>query len=117
MTKPLTETPCAADGEAVELRFNFAEVLQSAIDTNEFSQSLLTRTLENNLSALESLRSGIERAQRKDIEDVRDFGETVAGALLAGVESDVDYEDLLLLIDEYKHGLAHRQLAGMTATY
>lgn len=103
--------------EVAEMCVTFGDVLQDALDKNDFTQSLLTRTLENNLAALESLRAGIERAQRKDINDVRDFGDTPAASLFVGVESDIDYEDLLDLIDEYKFGVAKRHLADLTSTF
>lgn len=103
--------------ETVELRVNLGDVLQAAFNRDDFVQALLTRTLKNNLLALESLRASIERAQRKDIRDVRDFGDTMAASLFVGVESDIDYEDLLDLIDEYELGLAQRQVAGLAALY
>ena len=75
-------------------------------------QDLLTRTLENNLLALEALRADLDRTGNKDIGDVREYGRTAAGELLHGFEEAVDYDDLLGLIAEFKRGLAHRHLAS-----
>ena len=79
-------------------------------DTDE----VLTQVMENNLTQLESLRSGLERAHMKDIDDVRTFGDTFAGSLLTGVEDRFDYDDLLDLIREFKDGIARRRLAAET---
>jgi hypothetical protein len=71
----------------------------------------ITTLLDNNLYHLEALRLDIERAKRKDISDVRDFGDTWGGSLLSGIESRVDYFDLVSLIEDIREGLAQRRLA------
>ena len=77
------------------------------------TQAMLTRVLKNNLTALESLRASIERAQRKSMDDVREFGDTMGSAMLLGVEETVSYDDLLDLIAEMEMGLAKRAVAAL----
>lgn len=73
---------------------------------------VVTQILENDLTYLESLRSGIEAARQKhEIDDVRDFGDTMGGQLLRGVEDEVDYTDLVKLITHIKDGIAQRRVA------
>lgn len=74
------------------------------------TDDLVTQILDNNLHELEELRRGIERAQRKDVEDVREF-DTIGSALLRGVESPVSYFDLVDLITDLRQGLARRRTA------
>lgn len=72
----------------------------------------VTQVLENNLTHLESLRASIETARQKhEIDDVRDFGDTMGGQLLRGVEDEVDYTDLVKLITHIKDGIAQRRVA------
>lgn len=72
------------------------------------TDALVTQILDNNLHELEELRRGIERAQRKDVEDVREF-DTIGSALLRGVESPITYYDLVDLIKDVRQGLARRR--------
>lgn len=73
--------------------------------------NFITKLLDNNLHHLESLRLEIERAKRKDINDVRDFGDNWGAGLLSGIEARVDYYDLVNLIEDIREGLAQRRLA------
>lgn len=74
------------------------------------TDDLVTQILDNNLHELEELRRSIERAQRKDCEDVREF-DTVGSQLLRGVESPIGYHDLVDLITDLRQGLARRRTA------
>lgn len=74
------------------------------------SLDITTYVLENTLAHLEYLRSAIERAKRKDIYDVREFGDTAAAQILAGVEERISYDDLVKLVNHWKDGIAARRL-------
>lgn len=91
-------------GDAVKL----TGVSVKALDIDD----VITQVLENNITHLESLRSSIERAQRKSIYDVREFGDTYAASLFVGVEERVSYDDLLKLIKTMRVGLAARRVAA-----
>jgi hypothetical protein len=72
--------------------------------------AVLTQVLENVLTHMVSLQSGLEKTN-KGVVDVREYGDTFAGTLLAGVEESFDYYDLLGLIKEFKDGIARRRTA------
>ena len=74
------------------------------------TDALVTQILDNNLHELEDLRRSIERAQRKDVADVREF-DTIGAVLLRGVESPIGYHDLVDLITDLRQGLARRRTA------
>lgn len=75
------------------------------------TETLITRSLDNNIRDLDSLRGLLESHGKKDISDVRDFGRTSGGDLLAGFESGVSYRELVDLIDAMKLGVSHRRTA------
>lgn len=73
-------------------------------------EQLISNVLDRTIDQLEYLRSAIERAQRKDIRDVRDFGETAASSLFIGVEDRITYYDLIKLISAMRQGMSQRRL-------
>ena len=73
-------------------------------------EQLISNVLDRTIDQLEYLRSAIERAQRKDIRDVRDFGETSASSLFIGVEERITYYDLIKLISKMRQGMSQRRL-------
>jgi hypothetical protein len=68
----------------------------------------ITTLLDNNLHELEDLRRSVERAQRKDIADVREI-DSIGAQLLRGIEGPVDYIDLTNIIRDLRLGLARRR--------
>lgn len=74
-------------------------------------EKVVTQMLENNLGYLDSLRRSIELVSRKNISDVREFGDTLAASVLAGVEETIGYDGLLDIIAEMKDGIAFRRMA------
>lgn len=74
-------------------------------------EKVITQMLENNLGYLDNLRRSIELVNRKGIEEVRQFGDTLAASVLAGVEETITYDGLVDLIAEMKDGIAFRRMA------
>ena len=78
-------------------------------------EKVVTQMLENNLGYLDTLRRSIERVNRKGIDEVREFGDTLAASVLAGVEETISYDGLLDIIAEMKNGIAYRRIAQRDA--
>lgn len=78
-------------------------------------EKVVTQMLENNLGYLDSLRRSIEMVNRKGIDEVREFGDTLAASVLAGVEETISYDGLVDLIAEMKDGIAFRRMAQRDA--
>lgn len=85
--------------------------MMQAIDSaGFFVPDIVTRILENNLTYLEQLRAGLDRAGMKGIEDIKDWGDSVAHSLVFGFEDAISYDTLLYVIEHFKDGLAARRL-------